>query len=422
MPSLDAGRSPAPAYPPAHRLDLVEDLHGHQVADPYRWLEDPDSTETKDWSAARTPCSSPYAPAGRDANARGTASSSCSPRASCPPPCGAASGSSSCGVRPSRSTPCCSPSTRTAPSAYSSTRWRSTRSGLTTLDTWQPSKEGAPARLPALRGRHRGVGRTRHGRRHRRGARRPDRPRALLADRVAARRRGVLLRTPAGARPRARGRGAVPPPGLAAPARHVTRQRRDGLRRGPQGHRLLRRLRVSRDGRWLPVSASEGTAPRNDLWLADLPSAQLEAPALVRGPGRRRRPDRRSRSAATAACYVFTDRDAPRGRLCVTTPATPTVRALARPDPRGPRGGARRLRDPRRRRARPAGSARVVDPPRGLRAHLHDLATGERLGDVPLPGLGSIGGDRRAPRGRPRGLVRLHRPHDALDGPALRRT
>ena len=27
-------------YPDADRLDLVEDLHGHPVADPYRWLED----------------------------------------------------------------------------------------------------------------------------------------------------------------------------------------------------------------------------------------------------------------------------------------------------------------------------------------------------------------------------------------------
>src|SRR4051812_46363710 len=40
-------------YPPTVRLDLVEDLHGHQVADPYRWLEDESSDETQAWSAAQ---------------------------------------------------------------------------------------------------------------------------------------------------------------------------------------------------------------------------------------------------------------------------------------------------------------------------------------------------------------------------------
>ncbi len=44
---------PHPHYPDAERLDLVEDLHGHRVADPYRWLEDPDSPATKAWSAAQ---------------------------------------------------------------------------------------------------------------------------------------------------------------------------------------------------------------------------------------------------------------------------------------------------------------------------------------------------------------------------------
>ncbi|HEX8520494.1 MAG TPA: S9 family peptidase, partial [Pseudonocardia sp.] len=42
-----------PPYPPAQRLDLVDDLHGHAVADPYRWLEDPDDPRTRAWSAAQ---------------------------------------------------------------------------------------------------------------------------------------------------------------------------------------------------------------------------------------------------------------------------------------------------------------------------------------------------------------------------------
>ncbi|CAN5503029.1 prolyl oligopeptidase family protein [soil metagenome] len=36
-------------YPRTRRDDTVETLHGHEVADPYRWLEDPDSAETRAW-------------------------------------------------------------------------------------------------------------------------------------------------------------------------------------------------------------------------------------------------------------------------------------------------------------------------------------------------------------------------------------
>src|SRR6516164_2659720 len=42
-----------PRYPAARRLDLVEDLFGHRVADPYRWLEDASSAESQDWLGAQ---------------------------------------------------------------------------------------------------------------------------------------------------------------------------------------------------------------------------------------------------------------------------------------------------------------------------------------------------------------------------------
>jgi prolyl oligopeptidase len=39
--------------PPTRRQPLVERLHGHDVADPYRWLEDPADPEVATWAAAQ---------------------------------------------------------------------------------------------------------------------------------------------------------------------------------------------------------------------------------------------------------------------------------------------------------------------------------------------------------------------------------
>ncbi len=40
-------------YPPARRDDVVEALHGVEIPDPYRWLEDTDSPETRAWIEAQ---------------------------------------------------------------------------------------------------------------------------------------------------------------------------------------------------------------------------------------------------------------------------------------------------------------------------------------------------------------------------------
>ncbi|WP_404199980.1 prolyl oligopeptidase family serine peptidase [Streptomyces tauricus] len=43
----------SPTAPSARRAAVVENLHGHQVADPYRWLEDASDPEVQQWSAAQ---------------------------------------------------------------------------------------------------------------------------------------------------------------------------------------------------------------------------------------------------------------------------------------------------------------------------------------------------------------------------------
>jgi prolyl oligopeptidase len=155
---------------------------------------------------------------------------------------------------------------------------------------------------------------------------------------------------------------------------------------------------VSRDGRWLVVSASEGTAPRNDLWLADLSLSPAAAPALV--------PVQVDVDAQTGVevgrdgrLYVFTDLDAPRGRVCVTDPTTPTVehwRDLVPQDPVAVLDGFAVLDGPEL-------TAPVLLASWTRHAvsevTVHDLVSGTRTGTVELPGLGSVGGVIERPEG-----------------------
>jgi len=159
-------------------------------------------------------------------------------------------------------------------------------------------------------------------------------------------------------------------------------------------------VEVSRDGRWLQISSSEGTEPRNNLWLADLAQSAPEAPALrlVQGDVDAMTGIHVGRDGRF---YVSTDLDAPRGRVAVTDPTTPTADHwvdLIAEDDDAVLDGFAVLDGPE------------VPEPLLLVAHtrhgiselsLRDLATGAVLRDVPLPGAGTLSGPLERPEGGP---------------------
>jgi prolyl oligopeptidase len=155
---------------------------------------------------------------------------------------------------------------------------------------------------------------------------------------------------------------------------------------------------VSRDGRWLQVVAAAGTAPRNDLWVADLEQGDPAAPELV--------PVQVGVDATLSLqfgrdgrVYAYSDRDAPRGRLLVTTPGDWDVETWA-------------ALVPERDDAVLEGWA-VLDGDEMTVLELlvvwtehavgritrHALADGRQVGEVPLPGVGTVAGLTERPEG-----------------------
>jgi prolyl oligopeptidase len=392
-----------PAYPEARRSDDADTLHGILVRDPYRWLEDPDSPETVAWSLAQDALLQAETGGlpGRDRLAERV---------------GELLGAGTVGTPAWRGDrqffmrrtaeqehavlltvdPDGTERVLVDPVAVDA-------SGSTTLDAWQPSKEGhllayqlsaggteesvlhvidvvtgAPVEGPIDRARYSPVAWLPGGEAFYYVRR--VRAELVPADEAQYHRRVWLHRV-----------GTDPETDVEVLGAGLDMTNYYGVT-------------VSMDGRWLVVGASAGTAPRNDLWLADLSDGRLESPTL--------RVVQEGVDASTSLhvgrdgrVYVFTDRDAPRGRLAITTPedpSYPTWTDLVPEDAEAVLEGWVILDGAGPDGVPPAdGGTLLCTWTRHAMSAItaHAVRTGERTGTVPLPGLGSVTGLAERPEG-----------------------
>jgi prolyl oligopeptidase len=317
-PRQDPRPGPAgPDYPPAERLDLVEHLHGIEVADPYRWLEDPADPRTEAWSQAEDELARATLDAlpGRDRLTERLTELQRTGSVRAPSWRGErafftrrqpdqeheallvreADGTERVLVDPTELDP----------------------TGTTTLDAAVPSIEGDRLAYQLSTG--------------------GDEESRLFVLDVATGERldGAIDRcrySPIGWLPGGRElyyvRRLAPdavPAGEEQFHRRVWRHRVGadpatdvevhGAGLDPTNYYDVR---VSRDGRWLLVTASAGTAPRDDVWIADLTGDGVLR-SVQEGIDARAYPW----IGPDGQLYVQTDRDAPRGRLVRADPTDP---------------------------------------------------------------------------------------------------
>ena len=385
-----AAPASAPQYPSAPRVDLVDDFHGTPVADPYRWLESTDDPRTVDWAAQQA--------ALMEAERAGwTRRDHFAERVDQLLGAGTVSPPYWRGER------CFL--TRREPGQQFSVLYvidadgtervlidpmQLDPSGVTTLDSWQPSKEGDRIAYqlsvggneesllyvmdvatgetiegPIDRCRYSPVAWLLGGQAYyyvRRIA-----PELLPESEQNFHRRVYLHRV-----------GTSPDEDVLVFGAGMTMTNYYGAE-------------VSRDGRWLQVSAAEGTEPRNDLWVADLTQSPAEAPAFTLVQG-----DVDAQTGLTflrdGRVLVSTDLDAPRGRAAITRPGGWSSEAWTDLIPEDPNAvlesvtvldGDELDED----------LLLVVRTSHGVaQMSLHRATDGAFLHDVELPGAGTIGG------------------------------
>jgi prolyl oligopeptidase len=398
-------------YPDARRLDLIEDLFTYRVPDPYQWLEDAGSEETRAWLRAQDELFTAYRGAlpgtGRLAGRireftgaghvgipawRGTRQfftrrlPEQEHAVLCTAEPGEVAGTAAGAADPGAGRPLIDPAAIDP-------------SGRTTLDGWHPDKEG---RLLAYQlsegGNEESVLRVMDVETGEQVDGPIDRCRySRIAWLPGGKAFYYTRRLPPDAVPR----GEEQYHRRVYLHRVGTSAEDDVLIFGEgRDKTTYYSASVSRDDRWLAISAARGTQPRNDLWLADLTASSPSAPDLrVVQEG----VDARTgvRVGRDGRLYVFTDAGAPRGRLAVADPADPGPagwRDLLAEDPEAVLEGYAILDGP------------AGDAPRPVLLALwtrhaiseitvHDLATGERTGTVPLPGPGTVGGISERPEG-----------------------
>jgi prolyl oligopeptidase len=398
-------------YPDAQRLDLTEDIFGHRVSDPYRWLEDAGSSQTREWLAAQDALFAGYAARLPGREALAARITELMRAGSVGPPAWRGERLFFLRRTPDQDhvvlfTATQDPGGQVALERVLIDPMAIDPSGVTTLDAWQPDKEGELLAYQLSEG--------------------GDEESVLRVMDVAT---GQDVDGPID---RCRYSAVAWLPGTS-PSRgpygkafyYVRRLPPDAVPEGEgQYHRRVYlhrvgtpasedvmifgddmektnyyRASVSRDGRDLVVSATQGTAPRNELWLADLTTTGEAAPGfrvVQRGT------DARTQliTGRDGRLYVFTNAGASRGRLAVAD----------RADPGDPVGWRDLIGE------RPDAvltDFAVLDgaglgPPLLLAAWkrhsvseitVHDLASGAQTGTVALPGLGTIGGLGERPEG-----------------------